>query len=151
MNGNAEMLTVAKYWKRWSDPRIIFLVLDNDDLNQVTWEMRVMGGYPKFAPSQDLPPFDYARYAQQLGFLGIRVERPEDVDAAWDRALAADRPVILDANVSADVAQLPPHITFEEAHNYFSAMVKGDPDEASVIKESIKGIIAGVLPNRVQK
>ncbi len=151
MNGNAELLTVAKYWKRWGDPRIIFLVLDNSDLNQVTWEMRIMSGDPKFEPSQDLPPFDYARYAEQLGFVGIRVERPEDVDAAWERAFAADRPVIVDAKVSADVAQLPPHITFEEAHNYFSAMVKGDPNEANVIKESIKGVLAGVLPRRSSK
>jgi len=148
MNGNAEMLTVAKYWKSWHDPRIIFLVLDNDDLNQVTWEMRIMNGDPKFEPSQDLPKFNYARYAEQLGFLGIRVERPEDVDAAWDRAFASDRPAILDARVSADIAQLPPHITFEEAHNLFSAMAKGDPDEASVLKESIKGVLAGMLPHR---
>ncbi|HTV92915.1 MAG TPA: thiamine pyrophosphate-requiring protein [Verrucomicrobiae bacterium] len=148
MNGNAELLTVAKYWKRWSDPRIVFLVLDNDDLNQVTWEMRIMEGDPKFSPSQDLPPFNYAKYAEQLGFLGIRVERPEDVDAAWDRAFAADRPVVIDAKVSANIAQLPPHITFEEAHKYFSALVKGDPDEASVIKETIKSIIAGVVPSR---
>jgi len=148
MNGNAELLTVAKYWKRWSDPRIIFLVLDNDDLNQVTWEMRIMSGDPKYTPSQDLPRFNYAQYAEQLGFLGIRLERPEDVDAAWQRALESDRPVVVDAKVSANIAQLPPHITFDEAHKYFSALVKGDPDEAAIIKESIKSVIAGVLPPR---
>jgi len=123
-------------------------VLDNDDLNQVTWEMRVMSGDPKFEPSQDLPPFNYAQYAEQLGFVGIRLERPQDVDAAWDRAFAADRPVVIDAKVSADVAQLPSHITFEEAHKYFSALVKGDPDEGRVIKATIKSMIAGVVPGR---
>ena len=76
MNGNAEMLTVAKYWKSWSDPRIIFLVLNNNDLNQVTWEQRIMGGYPKFTATQDLPPFDYGRYAEEIGFLGITVTTP---------------------------------------------------------------------------
>ena len=148
MNGNAEMLTVAKYWRSWSDPRIVFLVLDNNDLNQVSWEQRITGGYPKWTASQDLPPFDYARYAEQIGFLGIRMERPEQIDAAWDRALGADRPVIVDAKVSADVVQLPPHITMEEAHKYFSALVAGDPDEAGIIKASIKSVIAGLIPSK---
>jgi pyruvate dehydrogenase (quinone) len=146
MNGNAEMLTVAKYWNQWTDPRVIFLVLNNEDLNQVTWEMRIMSGNPKFEPAQNLPAFDYARYAEQLGFLGIRMERPEDVDSGWQRAFASDRPVIVDARVSANIAQLPPHITFEEAHKYFSALVKGDPQEANIIKETIKSVIAGVTP-----
>lgn len=145
MNGNAEMLTVAKYYREWADPRIIFLVLHNNDLNQVTWEMRIMSGDPKFEASQDLPDFSYARYAEQLGFVGIAVKRPEDVEAAWQQAFAADRPVIVDAHVSANIAQLPPHITFQEAHNYFSALVKGDPQEGSIIKESIKSVIAGVV------
>ncbi len=146
MNGNAEMLTVAKYWKEWTDPRVIFLVLNNSDLNQVTWEMRIMSGDPKFDASQDLPPFDYAAYAQQLGFLGIRMESPDDVDSGWERAFASDRPVIVDAHVSANIAQLPPHITFEEAHKYFEALVKGDPDEGNIIKESIKSVMATVVP-----
>ncbi len=146
MNGNAEMLTVAKYWKQWSDPRVIFLVLNNEDLNQVTWEMRIMSGNPKFDPSQNLPQFNYANYAEQLGFLGIRMEKPEDVDDGWTRAFASDRPVIVDACVSPTIAQLPPHITFEEAHKYFSALTKGDPQEGSIIKESIKSMIAGTVP-----
>ncbi len=145
MNGNAAMLTVAKYCDRWADQRIIFLVLHNNDLNQVTWEMRVMSGDPKFEASQDLPNFNYAQYARQLGFLGIEVKRPEDVDDAWRQAFASDRPVVIDAHVSADIAQLPPHISFEEAHKYFSALVKGDPNEGSIIKESIKSVIAGVV------
>jgi len=148
MNGNAEMLTVAKYWKRWSDPRLIFLVLNNSDLNQVTWEMRIESGNPKYEPSQNLPHFNYAQYADQVGLNGIRVERSEDVGRAWDRALASDRPVIFDAVVDPNISQLPPHITFEEAHNLFSALAKGDPDEVGVIKESIKSALAGILPHR---
>jgi pyruvate dehydrogenase (quinone) len=147
MNGNAELLTVAKYRKRWADQRIIFLVLNNSDLNQVTWEMRVMSGNPKFEASQDLPPFSYAAYAEQLGFLGIRLDDPSQVEAAWRRALAADRPVVIDAIVDPTVVQLPPHISFEEAHNYMSAMMKRDPQEVSVIKESIKEMIAGITPH----
>ena len=150
MNGNAELLTVAKYWKQWADPRIIFLVLHNDDLNQVTWEMRVMSGDPKFEASQNLPVFGYAAYAESLGFLGIRVERHEDLGDAWARAFAADRPVVFEAMVSPNVAQLPPHISFEEAHKYMSALIKGDPDEGAIIKESIKGVVAGLFPQHKQ-
>jgi pyruvate dehydrogenase (quinone) len=143
MNGNAEMLTVAKYWKRWQDPRLIFLVMNNSDLNQVTWEMRIESGNPKYEASQNLPHFNYAEYANQIGMNGIRVERPEDVGPAWDRALASDRPVIFDAVVDPNITQLPPHITFEEAHNLFSALSKGDPNRVNVLKESIKEVLAG--------
>lgn len=148
MNGNAEMLTVAKYWKRWSNPRLIFLVMNNSDLNQVTWEMRIESGNPKYDASQNLPHFNYAEYANQIGLHGIRVERSEDVGHAWDRALASDRPVIYDAVVDANITQLPPHISLKEAHNLFSALSKGDPDEGGVIKESIKEVLAGLLPRR---
>jgi pyruvate dehydrogenase (quinone) len=151
MNGNAEMLTVAKYWKRWSDPRLIFLVMNNSDLNQVTWEMRIEGGNPKYEASQNLPHFNYAQYADQIGLRGIRVERSEDVGPAWDRALASDRPVIFDAVVDPNISQLPPHISFEQAHNLFSALAKGDPDEGGVIKESIKSVLAGLLPHGSDK
>jgi pyruvate dehydrogenase (quinone) len=151
MNGSAELLTVAKYWKEWADPRLIFLVLNNSDLNQVTWEMRIEGGNPKYEASQNLPRFNYAEYANQIGLLGIRVERTEEIGTSWDRALAADRPVVFDAVVDADISQLPPHITFEQAHNLFSAMAKGDPNRVGVIAESIKEVIAGFMPHGTPK
>jgi|SRR5579872_2532831 len=147
MNGSAEMLTVKKYWKQWADPRLIFLVLNNSDLNQVTWEMRVESGNPKYEASQNLPHFNYAEYANSLGLLGLRVERSDDIGAAWDRALAADRPVIFDAVVDPNISQLPPHISLQEAHNLFSALAKGDPDEGGVIKETIKSVLATVFPH----
>ena len=147
MNGTAELLTVAKYWKEWSDPRLIFLVLNNSDLNQVTWEMRIEGGNPKYEASQNLPHFDYAQYANQIGLHGIRVEQTDDIAPAWARAFSSDRPVVFDAVVDANISQLPPHITMEQAHNLFSALAKGDPDEGSVIKESIKEVLAAVLPH----
>ncbi|GCE06033.1 thiamine pyrophosphate-requiring protein [Dictyobacter aurantiacus] len=148
MNGLNEMLTVAKYWKRWSDPRLIFLVLNNRDLNQVTWEMRIEAGNAKLESTQDLPDFPYASYADSIGLKGIRVDRPEDVASAWDAALSADRPVIFEAYTSANVATLPPHITFEQAKNYTSALLKGDPEEGGIIKESIKGVVEGIMPHR---
>jgi pyruvate dehydrogenase (quinone) len=148
MNGSAELLTVMKYWKEWSDPRIVFLVLRNDDLNQVTWEMRVESGDPKYEPSQNLPAFPYASYAESIGMRGIRLDHPAQLQDGWRSAFASDRPVLVEAVIDPDVSQLPPHITLEQAHNLFSAMVKGDPEEARVIKDSVRSILAGVLPHR---
>ncbi|MBV9698657.1 MAG: thiamine pyrophosphate-requiring protein [Candidatus Eremiobacteraeota bacterium] len=145
MNGLAEMITIAKYWKRWSDPRLIVLVLNNRDLNQVTWEMRIESGDPKFDASQQLPDFPYARYAEWIGLTGVRVERPEDVASAWDRALSADRPVIYEAYTDPNVSLLPPHISFEQAKNFTSALIKGDPDERGILVESARTVLAGIL------
>ena len=148
MNGLNELITVAKYWKRWSDPRIIFLVLNNRDLNQVSWEMRIESGDPKFNASQDLPDFPYARYGELLGFTGIKVDKPEQVGPAWDVALSATRPVVFEAYTDPNVSILPPHISFEQAKNFMSAMIKGDPDERGVIVESVKSVMAGLFPGK---
>ena len=148
MNGLAAMITVKKYWKEWSDPRLIFLVLNNRDLNQVSWEMRIEAGNPKLETTQDLPDFPYATYADSLGLKGIRVDKPEDVGAAWDAALSADRPVVFEAYVSGDVTTIPPHISFEEAKNYTSALLKGDPSEGNIIIESAKSVIEGIIPHK---
>ena len=113
MSGLTELVTIAKYWREWSDPRLIVLVLNNRDVGYVTWEQRAMAGDPRFAVSQDLPNVPYARYAELLGLKGITVERPEDVGPAWDAALASDRPVVIDAIVDADVPTLPPDPTQE--------------------------------------
>ncbi|MEO7217021.1 MAG: thiamine pyrophosphate-requiring protein, partial [Gemmatimonadaceae bacterium] len=147
MNGINELITVAKYWKRWSDPRIIFLVLNNRDLNQVSWEMRIENGDPKFDASQDLPDFPYARYAELLGFKGIRVDKPEQIGAAWDAALSSDRPVVLEAITDPDVAILPPHISFEQAKNFLTALIKGDPDEMGIMTASFKEVFAARFPD----
>ena len=146
MNGINELITVAKYWKRWSDPRIIFLVLNNRDLNQVSWEMRIENGDPKFDASQDLPDFPYARYAELLGFKGIRVDKPEQIGAAWDAALSADRPVVLEAITDPDVAILPPHISYDQAKNFLAALIKGDPDETGIMTASFKEVFAERFP-----
>ncbi|MEO7038558.1 MAG: thiamine pyrophosphate-requiring protein [Candidatus Elarobacter sp.] len=147
MNGNAEMITVAKYWKTWSDPRLIILVLNNRDLNQVTWEMRIESGDPKFDASQELPDFPYARYAESLGLKGIKVDRPEDIGPAWDAALSADRPVLYEAYTDPNIAMIPPHISFEQAKNLTSALFKGDPDEMGIIGASARSVLAGIFPH----
>lgn len=146
MNGNAELVTVEKYWKTWRDPRFIVLVLNNRDLNQVTWEQRALAGDPKYEASQDVPDFPYARYAESLGFLGIKVDQPEDIAPAWERAFAADRPVLLEAYTDPNVPPLPPHITFEQAKAYLSALFGGDPDAWGMVKASAKEIASTILP-----
>ncbi len=148
MNGLNELITVAKYWKKWSDPRIIFLVLNNRDLKQVTWEMRIEEGNPKLPATQDLPDFPYARFADSIGLKGIRVDRPEDVGRAWDEALSANSPVVFEAYTSGDVPTIPPHISFEQAKAYMSALVKGDPDEGGIIKQSVKSMVGGIFPSK---
>jgi pyruvate dehydrogenase (quinone) len=144
MNGVSGLITAAKYWKRWSNPTLIFMVLNNGDLNQVTWEQRVMEGDPKFSGSQDVPDFPYARYAELLGLRGIRVERAEEVGPAWDEALAADRPVVLEMVTDPNVPPLPPHVTMKQAKAYLEALVKGDPDAIEIVKASAKQMWASV-------
>jgi pyruvate dehydrogenase (quinone) len=148
MNGLNELITVARYWKTWSDPRIIFMVNNNRDLNQVTWEMRIESGEPKFTGSQSLPDVPYGKFAELLGFVGIRVERAEDLAAAWTTALAADRPVVLDIVTDPNISLLPPHITFEQARMLATALAHGDPDEGNVIVQSVKGVLAGLAPHK---
>jgi pyruvate dehydrogenase (quinone) len=148
MNGINCLVTVAHYWKEWSDPRLIVMVLANRDLNQVTWEQRVMAGDPKYECSQTVPKFNFARYAEQLGLRGLKVEKPEQIGPAWDEALSSDRPVVYEAVTDPEVPTLPPHISFEQAKNFMSSMVKGDPHLGHVIKQTFKDAVEGVLRHK---
>jgi pyruvate dehydrogenase (quinone) len=148
MLGNNELMTIARYWKEWSDPRLIILVLKNHDLNQVTWEMRVMEGNTKYEASQDVLPYPWAREAELLGLKGISVEKPEEIGPAWDEALRADRPVVFEAVTDPEVPPLPPHITFEQAKGLTSALLKRDPASIQIIKDSFNQALAGVLAGR---
>ncbi len=150
MNGMNEMLTIAKYWEEWSDPRLVVLVLNNRDLNQVTWEQRAMEGDPKFDASQDVPDFPYARYAEMIGLQGIRVDKPEQIAGAWDEALHASRPVILEAITDPDVPPLPPHITLDQMKAFTSSFIKGDSDRLGFTKQAVKEMVAGILPGRAK-
>jgi pyruvate dehydrogenase (quinone) len=138
MSGMNELITLARYWREWPSPQFIVLVLNNRDLNMVSWEQRVTEGEPKFPGSQDVPDFSYAAYGEMLGFEGIVVDRPDAAGQSWDAALRADRPVVLEAIVDPHVPPLPPHITLEQARNYLKAIIKGDPDAVSIVKASVK-------------
>lgn len=147
MNGLNVMITIGKYWRQWPDPRFIIMVLNNEDLNQVTWEERVQLGEGKTPSTQTIPNFPYHRYAELIGLKGIFCDDPERIAGAWQEALAADRPVILEFKVDPNVPPLPPHITLKDAKN-FMAMMRSEPELGSVIRNSAKELLANVLPGR---
>jgi pyruvate dehydrogenase (quinone) len=138
MLGMNEMLTVKRYMERWSDKRLIFCVFDNQDLNQVTWEQRVMEGDPKYPGSQWLPDLDYAAYGRLCGLEGIFCDSGDDMRGAWEQALSADRPVVLHVKTDPEVPPLPPHITFEQAKKMAMAM-RTDPERMGVMEKALKG------------
>lgn len=148
MNGMAELITVKRYWQEWSDPRLIVAVLHNNDLNQVTWEMRAMGGAPKFTESQSLPDVDYAAFAASLGLQGITVDDPDALAGAWDRALSADRPTVLDVHTDPDMPPIPPHATWEQFKDATAAVLGGDENAWGFVKTGIKTKAQEFLPHR---
>lgn len=148
MNGLAELITAAKYRDLWDDPRLVVAVYNNRDLNQVTWEMRAMGGAPSFLPSQELPDVRYADFARSLGLTGIRVEKPEDVEPAWRTALAADGPAVVEFVTDPAVPPVPPHATWEQMEATASAILKGDADRGSMVKQGVKSKLQEFLPTR---
>jgi pyruvate dehydrogenase (quinone) len=148
MNGMAELITAAKYYDRWADPRLVVLVLNNHDLNQVTWEQRAMEGDPRNPMTQNIPDVRYADFAKLIGLDGVRIESPDSIDAAWEEAFAADRPFVIDARTDPEVPPLPPHITLDQARKLTSALKDGDPNARSIMRESFKQKIVEFLPGR---
>jgi pyruvate dehydrogenase (quinone) len=148
MNNMAELITIAKYYKQWPDPRFVVLVLNNRDLNQVTWEMRAMEGDPKFDASQSLPEVSYAAFAELIGLRGIPVDKPKQVGKAWDDALNSDRPVVIDVQVDPEVPPLPPHVTLEQAKLFTESILKGDPAAPHFAAEGFRQKIREFLPGR---
>jgi pyruvate dehydrogenase (quinone) len=146
MNGLAELLTISRYWRQWSDPRLVVAILHNNDLNQVTWEMRAMQGAPKFAESQNLPDVDYAAIARTMGLNAIAVDTAEQVGPAWDAALGADRPTVLDIRCDPSVPPIPPHATFDEAKATLESLLHGDENRWAVVKEGIKQKVQQFVP-----
>lgn len=146
MNGMAELITAAKYWPEWEDPRLIIAVLNNQDLNQVTWEMRAMSGAPQFLPSQALPDVPYADFARSIGLGGLRVEKPGDVEDAWRRALGADRPFVIDFRTDPAVPPIPPHADLDQIEAAASAVIKGDSDRTGMIRQGLKAKVQEMLP-----
>ncbi|MFC5550368.1 thiamine pyrophosphate-requiring protein [Massilia aerilata] len=146
MNNMAELITVAKYWRLWKDPRWIVCVFNNQDLNQVTWEQRVMEGNPKFEATQQIPDVPYHRFAELIGLKGIYCDNPAEVATAWREAFASDRPVVLEFRTDPEVPPLPSHITLEQAKAFMGAIVKGDPKEGSMLAGVARQVLSSILP-----
>jgi pyruvate dehydrogenase (quinone) len=148
MNNMAELITVARYWHDWTDHRWIVCVFNNEDLNQVTWEQRIIEGDPKFEASQRIPNVAYHRFAEMIGLRGIYVDDPERLGSAWDAALASDRPVVLEVKTDPEVPPLPPHITLQQARNFSLALAKSDPNESDVIRGAARQLLESILPSK---
>ncbi|GGW40409.1 thiamine pyrophosphate-requiring protein [Streptomyces xantholiticus] len=146
MNGMMELVTAAKYRSEWSDPRLIVAVLNNGDLNQVTWEMRAMSGAPQFEESQHIPDVPYAEIAERIGLRGVRVEKPKHVESAWEQALAADRPFVIDFRTDPAVPPIPPHASLDQIESAAAAILRGDSDRGSMIKQGFKAKVQDFLP-----
>ena len=146
MNNMAELITVQKYWREWPNKTWVVCVFNNQDLNQVTWEQRVMEGDPKFNATQQIPDVPYHRFAELIGLRGIFVDRPEDLAGAWQEALSSDRPVVLEVRTDPNVPPLPSHITLQQAKAFTSTLIKGDPEEGSVLIDTAKEVLSGILP-----
>ena len=137
MNGVNELITVQRYWRQWPDPRLVVLVLSNDDLSYVSWETRGMLGEAPDPQSQAVPDVPYAQWAMLLGLDGIELREREHIGAVWDRALAADRPFVVDAKVDKDIPLVPPHVTIQQALNTARSQL-ADGDALSIIANGVK-------------
>jgi pyruvate dehydrogenase (quinone) len=151
MNNMAELITVAKYWKEWSNPCWICMVLNNADLNQVTWEQRVMEGDPKFEASQEIPSIPYHRFAELIGLRGIYVDDAERMGDAWDEALKSDRPVVIEVKADPEIPPLPPHITLAQAKAFASTLMTGDPEQGNMVRDTARQVLSAVLPGHKDK
>jgi pyruvate dehydrogenase (quinone) len=148
MNNMAELITVAKYWRQWQDHRWIVCVFNNEDLNQVTWEQRIIEGDPKFEASQRIPNVPYHRFAEMIGLRGIYVDDPDQLGQAWQQALASEIPVVIEVKTDPEVPPLPPHITLQQAKNFSIALAKGDPDEVGLIRGAARQVLETILPGK---
>jgi len=144
MLGMNELLTVSRYLPMLTQQNktLVFVVLANDDLNQVSMEQRVLGGDPKNPETQTLPYLPAAEFAKLLGFEGIKVDRPEDVGPAWDRALSADGPVLLEFVTDPQIAALPPHVKPSMLKKVLTGLAKGDEDAVGIAEKGTKGKLA---------
>jgi pyruvate dehydrogenase (quinone) len=138
-----ELITISKYWKEWTDPRLIIIVLNNRDLNMVTWEQRMLAGEPKFEASQDIPDMDYAAFAELVGLKGIRITHSDQIGTALKEILEADRPALLDVVSDPNVPIVPPHVDMAQLAKFSKAMLKGDSEQAGIIRQTIREVMRG--------
>lgn len=148
MLGINELITIAKYWKQWQTPYFLILVINNHDLNMVSWEQRATTGSPKFEASQNLPDFKFAEYAKMLGLEGFRITHPDQIEDVLDNAMAADKPVVVEAVTDPNVPLLPPHISAMQAKNFFTSLIKGDSNAWEMVKQTYKDVVDEYFPGK---
>ena len=148
MNGMAELITIARYSSLWVDQRCVICIFHNNDLNQVTWELRAMGGAPKFEESQVLPDVDYAGFARSIGLDALTVRHPDGLGPAWEQALSGGRPTVLDVYCDPEVPPIPPHADFGQIKSAAQAVLKGDPDALHLVMQGLKTKAQEALPGR---
>ena len=146
MSGPAELITVAKYRLSWDDPRLVIGVWNNGDLNQVTWEMRAMGGSPQFVPSQWLPDVSCAAFARSLGMTGLRVEHPDEGEDAWRTALECEGPAMVEFLTDPTVPPLPPHTGRDQAEATAASLLRGDPERRAMVARGLRAKVQELLP-----
>jgi pyruvate dehydrogenase (quinone) len=143
MGGMAELLTVKRFWESHLRPGaapLVFCVFNNQDLNQVTWEQRVLSGDPRNPATQQIPDFPYAKYGELVGFKGLRCEDGEQIAGMWKEALSTtDTPVLCEVVTDRETPPLPPHINLEQARKMAGAVAKGDEDRVGIMRKSLKG------------
>lgn len=105
-----------------------------------------MEGDPKYEAAQSIPSVPYHKFAESIGLKGIYVDSEDRVAAAWEEALASDRPVLIEFKTDPDVPPLPPHIKLEQAKKYASTLLQGDPDQRGIITQTVKQVLGRVLP-----
>ena len=138
MLGVNALIDVARYRDRWSDPRLVVCVLDDRDLNMVTWEQRTTSGDPRLPDSQDVPPFDHAGFARLLGLEGVLVEDPDKLGDAWDHVLSCGRPAVLQVRTDPEIAPLPPHVDASMARKLGRAVLRRDEGGRSMVRKALR-------------
>jgi pyruvate dehydrogenase (quinone) len=135
MNGINALITVAQHWQTWKDPRFVIVVLNNRQLSYVTWEQRVMEGDPKFAPSQDLMDFPFARYAELLGLHAVRVADVESLQQVCETAFHSPRPLLIEMVTDPNVPPLPPTLTAQQRAKLEQAFAQPDEDVPAALHQ----------------
>ncbi|MDQ1489335.1 MAG: hypothetical protein QOJ23_1849 [Actinomycetota bacterium] len=120
-----EFLTAARYGL----PVKVFVV-NNGGLGQILWEQMALG-FPEYGVRFERPA-DFAPWAEACGGLGIRVEKPGDVEAAVRDALAADGPALVDVVVNPDEPPMPPKVRHDQAVHFAESYLRGQPRRAGI-------------------
>jgi pyruvate dehydrogenase (quinone) len=121
----AELLTAVRY-----ELPVKVVICNNGELGQILWEQMVLG-YPEHGVRFQ-GPANFAGWAEAAGCLGVRVEHPEDLEAAVAAALAHPGPALVDAAVNPDEPPMPAKVSYEQAKGFAESFLRGQPRRAAI-------------------